>query len=375
MASPRPTPSHSFRQAALLTLLLWVIDVALFFTPGIIAGVKPGAWASARILVIGIAGALLTGLVYAAVLAVRRWTAAPRYIAVIATAALCGALLAGVDLLGQEPLRRLLAPDAAPLAGRQVLIHGLTNLIGTAWIFGLAGVIFLLMQSNRMVSDRERDLAAAHAAALQAHGMATAARLAALRYQLNPHFLFNTLNAISSAIVTHRTQEAESMLTRLADFLRVTLAADPQAMITLEEELETLHAYLAIEGERFRDRLAVEFRCPDALLQAEIPSFLLQPLVENAIKHGVSRTTRRVTLRVEALQEGEDLVVIVEDDGDGPATEPRPAAGGVGLENIRQRLEALYGPAGVLLTTSRDVGFLAKVRMPLTRRSGPAMAA
>lgn len=373
MAQTRPDTSLSLSQAALLTLILWTADVALFFTPEIIAGVKPGWWSSARILLIGVVGTLLTGLVYATVLAVRRWSAPRRYAAVIGAAILCGALLSIVDVLGQEPLRRILAPTAAPPSAQQLLIHSMTNLIGCGWIFGLAGVVFLLIQSNRIVHERERDLAAAHAAALQAQGMATAARLAALRYQLNPHFLFNTLNAISSAVVTHRVDEAETMLTRLADFLRVTLAADPQAMITLEDELETLHAYLAIEGERFRDRLAVEFRCPDALLQAEVPSFLLQPLIENAIKHGVSNTRRRVTLRLDARRDGDDLVVTVDDDGGGAAAPPQ-ASTGVGLENIRQRLETLYGAAGVLHTAARDGGFLASVRLPFTRRD-PALAA
>jgi LytS/YehU family sensor histidine kinase len=210
---------------------------------------------------------------------------------------------------------------------------------------------------------------------MEAQNMATAARLAALRYQLNPHFLFNTLNAVSSAVVNHRIEEAETMLSRLADFLRVTLAADPQAMIPLEDELETLQAYLAIEGERFRDRLGVRFVCPDRLLQALVPSFLLQPLVENSIKHGVSRTTRTVTLRVEAMQDGDDLVVIVEDDGGGRATE-RPAPGsGVGLENVRQRLEVLYGSRGALQATPRERGYLAMIRLPLTLQSDPAIAA
>jgi signal transduction histidine kinase len=373
MSRAGPFRTRELQQAALLTLLLWVFDVALFFAPGIVAGVYSGAWATTRILLIGVVGAALTSLVYIVVRLVRTWPAAPRYVAVILASAVAGGLLSLIDLAAQEPLRRWLAPDATPLDAQQMVVHGLTNWIGLGWIFGLAGVIFLLMQSNQVVNERERDLAAAHAAAMEAQNMATAARLAALRYQLNPHFLFNTLNAVSSAVVNHRIEEAESMLSRLADFLRVTLAADPQAMIPLEDELETLHAYLAIEGERFRDRLGVKFVCPDRLMQAELPSFLLQPLVENAIKHGVSRTTRTVTLRVEAMQDGEDLVVIVEDDGGGRPSET-PSTG-VGLVNVRQRLEVLYGPRGVLEATPRDGGYLALVRLPLTLRHDPAMAA
>jgi signal transduction histidine kinase len=370
----RATP-RELQQVLLLTVLLWVFDVGLFFAPGILGGVHPQGWASARILIIGVFGMALTAPLYLLVRAVGEWRSAPRYAAVIAGAVVCGGLLAILDLAVQEPLRRLLHPAAAELSTQQLVIHGLTNWIGLGWIFGLAGVIFLLIQSNQIVSARERDLAAAHAAAMEAQNMATAARLAALRYQLNPHFLFNTLNAVSSAVVNHRIEEAETMLSRLADFLRVTLAADPQAMIPLEDELETLQAYLAIEGERFRDRLGVRFVCPDRLLQALVPSFLLQPLVENSIKHGVSRTTRTVTLRVEAMQDGDDLVVIVEDDGGGRATE-RPAPGsGVGLENVRQRLEVLYGSRGALQATPRERGYLAMIRLPLTLQSDPAIAA
>ncbi|PZQ63426.1 MAG: signal transduction histidine kinase LytS [Phenylobacterium zucineum] len=374
-----PFRTRELQQVVALTLLLWVFDVALFFAPGIVGGVYSGAWATTRILLIGVVGTALTSLVYAAVRAVRAWRSAPRYLAVILAAIVCGGLLSAIDLAAQEPLRRILAAEASPLTPQQLVVHGLTNWIGLSWIFGLAGVIFLLIQSNKVVSARERDLAAAHAAAMEAQNMATAARLAALRYQLNPHFLFNTLNAVSSAVVNHRIEEAENMLSRLADFLRVTLAADPQAMIPLEDELETLQAYLAIEGERFRDRLGVRFICPDRLLQALVPSFLLQPLVENSIKHGVSRTTRTVTLRVEAMQDGDDLVVIVEDDGGGRAT-GRPAeraapGSGVGLENVRQRLEVLYGARGVLQATPREGGYLAMIRLPLTLQSDPAMAA
>lgn len=153
------------------------------------------------------------------------------------------------------------------------------------------------------------------------------------------------------------------MLEKLAEFLRVTLAADPEAMIPLEDELATIQAYLEIESVRFRDRLGVDFSCPDELRGAVVPSFILQPLIENAIKHGVSRSSAVVTVRLEVARDGDDLVVLVEDDAE-HLGEPAKGAG-VGLRNIRQRLEVLYGPRGVLQTTARERGFLAMVRMPL----------
>jgi len=367
--------SREFKQAATLALVLWAADVALFFAPGLMSGAVPSRTSTLRILLIGLGGVGLTGLLYAATRRVSRWRPVERHLMVIAAAIACGGLVSGADILVQDPLRRMLNPELPPIAGPALLTHFLTNWIGLSWIFGLAGAIFLVLGSNSAIRERDQALADARAAALEAQGAATAARLAALRYQLNPHFLFNTLNAVSSAVVTHRTAEAETMLSRLADFLRVTLAADPQALITLEDELETLHAYLAIEGERFRDRLAVRFLCPDPLLDAQVPSFLLQPLVENAVKHGVAMTRRTVTLRVEAMQDGEDLVVIVEDDAGAPPLRKPGPGGGVGLENIRARLQALYGTRGVLQATPRDSGFLAMVRLPLQRDGGAAQAA
>jgi LytS/YehU family sensor histidine kinase len=225
-----------------------------------------------------------------------------------------------------------------------------------------------MLMANRALAEHERQLADARTAAAEAEGQATAARLAALRYQLNPHFLFNTLNAVSSAVITKRNAEAESMLEKLAEFLRVTLAADPEGLIPLEDELATIHAYLEIESVRFRDRLGVDFSCPDELRGAVVPSFILQPLIENAIKHGVSRSSAVVTVRLEVARDGDDLVVLVEDDAEGLGEPARGA--GVGLRNIRQRLEVLYGPRGVLQTTARERGFLAMVRMPLIQSLG-----
>jgi signal transduction histidine kinase len=367
--------SREFKQAAALTLVLWAADVALYFAPGLVSGVVPSRTSAVRILLIGAGGVSLTGLLYLATRRIGTLAPAARHVATIAAAIACGGAVAGLDILIQDDLRRLLTPASPPIPASALLTHFLTNWIGLSWIFGLAGAIFLVLDSNRAIRERDQALADARAAALEAQGTATAARLAALRYQLNPHFLFNTLNAVSSAVVTHRTAEAETMLSRLAEFLRVTLAADPEALIPLEEEFETLHVYLAIEGERFRDRLAVHFVCPDVLLDAQIPSFLLQPLVENAVKHGVARTRRTVTLRVEAMQDGEDLVVIVEDDAVSPPPRTPGSSGGVGLENIRARLQALYGARGVLQATPRESGFLAMVRMPLRRAEEAAEAA
>jgi len=234
-----------------------------------------------------------------------------------------------------------------------------SNFISFSWLYGLLGTIYVILHTNETVRERDRQLA-------EARALAQTAQLTALRLQLNPHFLFNTLNAISSLIVTGRNRDGEAMLSKLCGFLRIALMSDGGGTVTLGEELESLQTYLEIEGIRFGDRLTVEFVCPDALLDTPVPSFILQPLVENAIKHAVAPTSRPVIVRVAARVEGNDLLLSVNDTG-GPS---QPKAGGsdrpaVGLANTRRRLDVLYGRRGRLETMAHDEGFLAIVRLPI----------
>lgn len=358
------------RQALWLTLAVWVLDIVFNLLPVAIDG-RADAAVGASVLLIATVGCGLSLIVYRAMAQLRRRSAAVRYGALVALALACGAVNSAADLTLGAMLRELIDPTAQ-LASQRLLFRGVSNLFGLSWMFGLLGAFYMMLQANRALLEHERQLADARTAAAEAEGQATAARLAALRYQLNPHFLFNTLNAVSSAVITKRNAEAEDMLEKLAGFLRVTLAADPEGMIPLEDELANIQAYLEIESVRFRDRLGVDFSCPDDLRGAVVPSFILQPLIENAVKHGVSRATGAVTVRLEVARDGDDLVVLVEDDAE-RLGEPAPG-GGVGLKNIRQRLEVLYGPRGVLQTTARERGFLAMVRMPLIRTLKPQAA-
>ena len=155
------------------------------------------------------------------------------------------------------------------------------------------------------------------------------------------------------------------MLAKLSDFLRTTLVADPQGTVGLGQELAMLETNHGIESVRFRDRLCIQFACPSELEEATVPSFLLQPLVENAVKYAVSPTKRRVTLRIAAAEVAGDLVITVADDGD-----PAKAAGvrkgtGLGLANVRQRLDVLYGERATFNADPRADGFCATVRLPL----------
>jgi len=359
------------RQAAILVLSLWGLDTLLFGLPYLVGGRPPAPGLLASAVLFGAGGSLLSTLVYRRAARISREERSVRFAALAPTVAGAALALAAIDLLVGGPLR--VGLDGAHPTARSLAVRGVSQFLVAAWMFALLGALFLMMIATRVARERERQLANARAQALAAEAQANAARLAALRYQLNPHFLFNTLNAVSSSVITGRNEEAESMLARLADFLRLTLAADPQAMIPLEDELAALQAYLEIESVRFRDRLGVSFACPDALRGALIPSFILQPLIENAIKHGVARTSRPVTIGLEVSREGEDLVVVVEDDGEPGA---QPAAGlGVGLNNVRQRLEVLFGDRGHLRAAPRERGFEVLVRMPLRFEAAQAKVA
>ena len=196
---------------------------------------------------------------------------------------------------------------------------------------------------------------------------ASSAQLAMLRYQLNPHFLFNTLNSISTLVLLKQTERANAMLSRLSSFLRYTLANEPTAHVTVAQEVETLKLYLEIEKMRFEARLRPEFDIDPRAERARLPSLLLQPLVENAIKYAVTPQEEGAEICVRVRLAGDRVQIEVADTGPGP--KERPAAPslstGVGLANIRERLAQAYGPEGRLDTRSRPTGgFSVEIEIP-----------
>ncbi|OBX20056.1 histidine kinase [Erythrobacter sp. QSSC1-22B] len=207
---------------------------------------------------------------------------------------------------------------------------------------------------------------------------ATSAQLEMLRYQLNPHFLFNTLNSISTLVLLKQTEPANAMLTRLSSFLRHTLVNQPGSKVTMAEEVETLMLYLDIERMRFEERLQTEFQVDPVATHACIPSMLLQPLVENAIKYGVSPQEEGATISLVAQIVGPRLRVTVSDTGPGinqggseelpPAligSLRRSTSTGVGLANIRNRLAQAYGDDHRFEIRSPDSGgFTVLIEIP-----------
>jgi len=210
--------------------------------------------------------------------------------------------------------------------------------------------------------------------ALKSAAMAHEAQLKMLRYQLNPHFLFNTLNAISTLILEKNTETANRMVTKLSSFLRYSLDNDPLQKITLEQELQALQLYLDIEKVRFEERLSLEVDIEENAKDALIPSLLLQPLIENAIKYGIARAEGGGHLKISARVFAGELLMEVSDDGPGCELDNNniPGAKGVGLRNTRERLSTIYGTEhSIKLSKTDPHGLTICIRIPFTPKRGP----
>lgn len=234
------------------------------------------------------------------------------------------------------------------------------------WYFLLAAwcAFFIAMTQQHRTRITELRLAEAETAA-------HAAQVRALRYQVNPHFLFNTLNSLSSLVMSGRSDKAEEMLMALSTFFRTSLSIDPSADVSLAEEIALQRLYLDIEKVRFPDRLEVEIDIPEQLEQARVPALLLQPLVENAIKYGVSQSTARVKLSIRArhLDGSRMQLDVVNRAVGGPTKKAQPAPAhtgtGLGLSNVCQRLEAHFGKRADCRFGPIEGGYEVSLAMPL----------
>src|SRR5437763_5232831 len=214
-----------------------------------------------------------------------------------------------------------------------------------AWSALYYGINYFLLLEEQ-IDQRER-----------LESQASTAQLAMLRYQLNPHFLFNTLNSISTLVLLKQTERANAMLARLSSFLRYTLANEPTAKVTLAQEVETLKLYLEIEKMRFEDRLRPHFKIESETIGARLPSLLLQPLIENAIKYAVTPAENGADIWITAGREGQAVRLEVADNGNGDGAELAASPStGAGLANTRDRLSQAYGPGHRFETRQNDRG-------------------
>jgi two-component system LytT family sensor kinase len=231
----------------------------------------------------------------------------------------------------------------------------ITSLSYYMWFFlAWTGLYLALGYSFDIQAEKLRS------ADLRAH--AQAAHLRALHNQVNPHFLFNSLNSISALIVEGRNADADRMVGKLATFFRRSLSIDPFEDIPLARELELQHAYLEIEQLRYPD-LALDIDCPAALADAAVPPLILQPLVENAVKYGVAKSAPPARIAISARARDNLLLLEVADRGTAP---PRESGNGLGLNNVRQRLAQRFGRHQQLVTRWNDPGFSCMISFPLT---------
>lgn len=236
----------------------------------------------------------------------------------------------------------------------------LSNL--TLCVFVYFTVLGCIFAFSYYQEAREREAQQARLAAQLAE-----ARLSALRMQLNPHFLFNSLNAIAVLVRDQNTRDASRMLELLGGVLRQVLQSKTRQEVTLDEELRFIEKYLAIEQVRFSDRLQVRWSVEDSVRDALAPEFVLQPLVENAIRHGVAKRGAAGLIDITARASDNEVVLSIQDDG--PGYHP-VAEAGVGLANTRARLATLFGEAGQLqVVNAEGGGAIATVRFPMRRRS------
>jgi len=286
------------------------------------------------------------------------------YVRFYFTAALGGFAMTSLLRLGYRaiwnwPAARLIPGAAAMLVGAALLFaamyselvfrycddcHRPQNILGYMWYVASALMLHLAWSGLYFGIKFSRQLRQQKEAALKAQAMAHEAQLKMLRYQLNPHFLFNTLNAISTLVLDNRRETANGMVGSLSAFLRYSLDSDPVQRVTLAQEIDATNLYLGIEQLRFGERLRVLLRVTPEARTALVPSLILQPLIENAIKYAVSKREEGGTIEVEARCTGGQLEIVLRDDGPGCENfHERKDGHGVGLRNTQERLSVLYG--------------------------------
>jgi signal transduction histidine kinase len=344
-----------------------VLDGSLTYVQGRLNGRAPGwqeiFWQGNEWLILG----ALTPLVY---WLARRYPIRPPIIWRNLLAHVGGALLLCIGwATAGASLRWVLGIAPTQVTKTQQLTNWLLTTIpwGTFMYFTTLGCMHAFAY---FVEAKEREAQAARLAAQVAE-----ARLGALRMQLHPHFLFNSLNAITVLVRDEDTASAGRMLELLSDVLRQVIKADQAHEVSLADELGFLERYLAIEQVRFSDRLTVRFDVADSLRDAVVPEFLLQPLVENALRHGIAHRADGGIVEIAARQDGDALVLTVSDNGPGPDGSARRDGNGLGLSNVRERLTTLYGSRARVDLRPRPMteggGTVAIVRIPHHRLAEP----
>jgi hypothetical protein len=327
-------PPFVTRVTAVTILLFWAAQFALLTAQRLMMTDDDASYLAPRLIVTAV-GITLSFAIAQVHTRSRGRAIVPRLL-IAATAAFAGAVLHASANFG---VFHLFMPERSFSSGAGMAY--VFAVLQWFWAYTALSALLLSVVYAAELGDRERRMAVLQREAHTAH-------LRALRYQLNPHFMFNTLNSIASLVSARQVETAERMVENLSDFLRAGLALDPNEDIPLAREIELQSLYLEIEEVRFPDRLRVAIDVPEALNGVHVPSLITQPLVENAVRHAVATSTEPVELRIVARDEGARVRIEVMDSG-GSGGAPVTRGGGsgtsVGLGNVRERLRARYGEA------------------------------
>ena len=286
----------------------------------------------------------------------RLWNAGPRAM-LVGSSITCWVVALAWRAIMNTAYLRIVKPDWAMEHAPQPLEIFVGTLSSMALLLCWTGLYYGVKFYERLQLERE--------ATLRQSALAQEAQLKMLRYQLNPHFLFNTLNAISTLVLDGQNRTANLAVSRLSEFLRYTLDQDPMKKVTLRQELDALNLYLGIEKLRFGDRLRLEFDVDERAETALVPSLLLQPLVENAMKYAIAPREQGGSVTIIAGIEGGGLRLAVVDDGPGLPPAVASNGRGVGLRNTRERLKVLYGDSHSIEVADASPGLSVEMRLPL----------
>ncbi|MCI4589056.1 histidine kinase [Sphingobium sp. BYY-5] len=352
---------------ALYSILgFWLFYTLVVSLRAVVVGFDAQMEMAARRMVVAVIGIIITWVLY---LVLRQFDRRPLMVRVIAAFALAAPFAFAMAAANYymfnvyDPMSLFPDADMQKKATEEnyLLITIVEDAMSRFFFLSAWAGLYLALSYAAEARRVERRAARLERAAQQAE-------LRSLRYQVNPHFLFNTLNSLSSLVMKDRRDEAEQMIMSLSNFYRTSLTGDPLDDVPLEEEVHLQKLYLDIEAVRFPDRLATVIDIPPALMGACVPGLILQPVVENAIKYGVSRTSSPVEIRITAREDGDLMHINVTDNGNNPPSETDRGSG-IGLANVRDRLTARFGDQGRIVYGPREAeGFAVLLTLPIIRR-------
>ncbi|HET9398495.1 MAG TPA: histidine kinase [Sphingomicrobium sp.] len=339
------------RAAIWLTLVFWAVSVGLATLSTFLSGNPHWLAVSGMRIFPTLLGLGFCYLIHLLLRSRRLTTTKSRLIALALVAPVLAEIFAWANYFAAA------AVDPAMNLSRFSWSEAIRTILFWTWFFLAWAGCYLALTYGFDIRDEQRRSA-------ELRERAHIAQLRALHSQINPHFLFNSLNSVSALILDKNTEKAEEMVVKLARFLRLGLAADPTRKIPLDLEIELQRSYLEIEQARYPD-LTVEVSLPDSVKGALVPSLILQPIVENAVKYGVASAPPNAMISIRAIAEGRKLLLEVTDTGKGGGSQN--GGSGIGLANVRQRLALLYGDSASSLTAARDSNghFRVQVALPL----------